>query len=185
MLVKLLRAVARTVLVLVLAGVLFAISPAPTNAQQAEPSQVTTVLLVRHADRGSGDYLTSEGRERAEKLVHVVEKAGIKALFRTKTQRSQETVQPMAEELQPKPKLKTYPYSDIQDLKDQVLTEHAGQVVLVAAHTDTWRPIVKAFGANPDNCKLSGNEYDNLCVISVYASDQANVVNLQYGEPSP
>ncbi len=184
MLAQFFRALARIVLGLALVVVLFAASPAPTSAQQAEASQITTVLLVRHADRGNGDFLTPEGKARAEELVQVVEKADVKAIFMTDTQRSQETGQPLIENLQPQPVATEYNYKEVrseqsaQDLKDKVMRNYAGQVVFAVAHSDTLRTIVQAFGGNPDNCQLSGNEYDNLCVISVYGSDQANVINL-------
>ena len=191
MLTQLFRALARMVLGLALVVVLFAVSPAPTSAQQTETSQITTILLVRHADRGNGDFLTPEGNARAEELVQVLEKANVKAIFMTDTQRSQETGKPLLENLQTQPQETEYKYSTVtseqsaQDLKDKVLLNYAGQMVFAVAHSDTLKPIVQAFGGNSDNCQLISNEYDNLCVISVYGSDQANVINLQYGKPSP
>ena len=195
MLIQWFRSLARTVLLLALSGVPFAVGDAPTNAQQVGESKqgtTTTVLLVRHADRDGEDLLNSQGIERSRELVAVVEKVGVKAIFMTPTQRSQQTVQPLAENLQPKPEINLYPYSkdapkdrESQYLKEQVLGNYAGQVVLVAAHGDTLVPIVEAFGGNPDHCKLTSlGEYDNLCVINVHAPGQANVLNLQYGKPS-
>ncbi len=192
MLAQFFRALARIVLGLALVVFLFAVSPAPSSAQQAETSQVTTVLLVRHADRdNSDDFLNCEGKARAKELVQVVEKANVEAIFMTDAQRSRETAEPLIENLQPQPLETEYKYLRVtseqsaQDLKNKVMRNHAGQVVFAVAHSDTLNPIVQAFGGNPDNCQLRGNEYDNLCVISVYAPDQANVINLQYGNPSP
>ena len=198
MLTQSFRALSRIVLGLYLVVILFAVSPAPTSAQLAETSQITTVLLVRHADRGNGDFLTLEGKVRAKKLVHVLEKADVKAIFVTNRERSLQTAQPLIEKFQPQLEATTYKYGQddlgrpisyeesAQDLKDKVLLNYAGQVVFAVAHLPTIYPIVQAFGGNPDNCQLSdGNEYDNLCVISVYAPDKANVINLQYGKPSP
>lgn len=197
MLAQLFRALARIVLGLALVVVLFTASAAPSNAQPAEPNQITTLLLVRHADAEDG-LLTEDGELRAEQLVQVLEKADVKAIFVTKTDRSRQTSQPMIEKFQPQLKATTYKYGQddlgrpisyeesAQDLKDKVLPNYAGQVVFAVAHLPTIYPIVEAFGGNPGNCNfLSGNEYDNLCVISVYAPNQAKVVNLQYGKPSP
>ncbi len=196
MLAQLFRALARIVLGLALVVVLFTASVAPSNAQPAEPSQITTVLLVRHADRDNGS-LSPEGALRAEQLVQVLEKADVKAIFVTNTTRSRKTIQPLIEKLQPQLEPTQYKYwkddleqpvsprESAQDLKDKILPNYAGKVVFAVAHTDTLGPIVQAFGGNPDNCKLIGDEYDNLCVLSVYAPNRAKVVNLQYGNPSP
>jgi broad specificity phosphatase PhoE len=151
------------------------------NAQPVESNPVTTVMLVRHADRGNGDFLTSEGINRAKDLVQVLEKANITAIFRTNTQRNQQTVNPLAEFLNLIPII----YNDNKELVTQILTQHSGKFVLVAGHSDTIGPIIESFGGNPDNCRLTGNEFDNLCVISINGSNQVNVINLQYGKPSP
>ena len=70
------------------------------NAQPVESNPITTVILVRHADRGDGDFLTPEGINRAKDLVQVLEKANIAAIFRTNTQRNQQTVSPLAVPIQ-------------------------------------------------------------------------------------
>jgi broad specificity phosphatase PhoE len=151
------------------------------NAQPVESNPITTVILVRHADRGDGDFLTSEGIKRAKDLVQVLEKANIRAIFRTNTQRNQQTVSPLAEFLNLTPII----YNDNQELVTQILTQHSGKVVLVAGHSDTIDPIIGAFDGTPDNCRLTGNEFDNLCVISINGSNKVQVINLQYGKPSP
>jgi len=151
------------------------------NAQPVESNPITTIILVRHADRGDGDFLTSEGMNRAKDLVQVLEKANITAIFRTNTQRNQQTVSPLAEFLDITP----FIYADDQQLVSQILTQHSGKVILVAGHSDTIRPIIESFKGNPDNCRLTGNEFDNLCVIIINGSNQTNVINLQYGKPSP
>ncbi|MDJ0716807.1 MAG: histidine phosphatase family protein [Prochloraceae cyanobacterium] len=181
MLAQLSRVLARIILGLALVVVLFAASSAPASAQQAEASQITTVLLVRHADRDNDDdFLNCQGKARAKELVQVVEKANVKAIFMTDTQRSQQTAEPLAQHLN----LAPTSYEGLQELVSQILSQYNGQAVFVVGHSNTLPLIVQAFGGNSDNCQLSGNEYDNLCVISVYGSERANVINLQYGKPS-
>jgi broad specificity phosphatase PhoE len=155
------------------------------NAQPTESNPITTILLVRHADRGPDDSLTPDGVARANELVHVLEKANIKAIFRTNTLRSKQTVQPLADVLSLTPIEYAYPSNNYQDLTNPIFSSYIGQVVFVASHTDTLGAIIKALNGNPDNCRLSGNEFDNLCVISVGKSNQTSVVNLQYGKASP
>jgi hypothetical protein len=158
---------------------------ASAHAQPPESNPITTILLVRHADRGQDDNLTSDGVVRAKELVHVLEKANIKAIFRTNTLRSKQTVQPLAEFLSLTPIEYAYPSNNYQDLTNPIFSSYIGQVVFVAGHTDTLEAITKSLNGNPDNCSLSGNEFDNLCVISTGKPNQTSVVNLQYGKASP
>ncbi|MGK7895389.1 MAG: histidine phosphatase family protein [Xenococcus sp. (in: cyanobacteria)] len=106
---QLFRALARISLGLALVVVLFTASAAPSNAQPAEPNQITTVLFVRHADAEDG-LLTEDGELRAEQLVQVLEKANVKAIFVTNRERSLQTAQPLIEKFQPQLKATTYKY---------------------------------------------------------------------------
>ncbi len=147
---------------------------------------LTTILLIRYADKSfNQDQLSIMGQARAQELVHVAAKSGVKAIFATSTRRSQQTVQPLATYLQLTPV--TYNASDYNNLRTLVF-HHAGETVLIVAHIDTMQPIIETFGGDSHKLQLTGDEDDNLCVITVYGSGadkKASVVNLQYGQPSP
>jgi len=184
---KMLRPLRRLILSGIVLGGLslaanFSLFASPAN------SQITTVLLVRHAERAD-DSLTPEGRVRAQNLYHVVEKARVKAIFASNTQRSRQTVEPAFKILNssdPSIKLIEYEYSNVNQVRDRILAEFSGQVVLVAAHSDTAKTIVTKLGGNAADCSIgASNEYDNLCVVTIYETGKAKVINLQYGEPSP
>lgn len=148
--------------------------------------QMTTVLLVRHAELDSNNtdptvpYLSPAGQVRAEKLVHVARKAGVIAIYTTITH--QRTIWPLANALN----LGYSYYGDnsVELLVSQVLEDHAGEVVLIAGDNNKVSKIIKEFGGSPIP-PIFGNEYDNLFVITVCEPGEAKVVSLQYGEPSP
>lgn len=152
---------------------------------------VTTILLIRHAEKELTPYdpdppLSPAGQARADELVHVVSKAAVKAIFATDTRRSKQTVQPLANYLN----ISVSSYSDanvevLKELKKSILSNHAGKVVLVAGHSNTFAIIITTFGDDGSKCTVNDDEYDNLCVITVYTSGKANVVNLKYGATSP
>jgi 2,3-bisphosphoglycerate-dependent phosphoglycerate mutase len=145
---------------------------------------VTTILLIRHAEKAAtppdDPPLTPAGQVRANELIHVAVKAGVKAIFATGALRSKQTVQPLATHLN----IPITIYSDYAGLKNKVLTNYAGGVVVVAGHADTLQVITTTFGGEANKCTVTGNEFDNLCVINVYGTGKANVINLQYGAPS-
>jgi hypothetical protein len=146
----------------------------------------TTILLTRHAEKfNNQDQLSAAGQARAQELVHVAQKAGVTTIFATSTNRSQQTVQPLADLLHLVPVI--YNANDYNGLRDLVF-QHVGEVVFVAGHSDTMQPIIEAFGGDPQKLQITGDEYDNLCVITVYgigADKKTTLVNLQYGQSSP
>ena len=149
---------------------------------------ITTILLIRHADKEDPSSnpdppLTALGQARATELVHAAGKAGVKAIYATETLRSKQTVQPLAASLSLP--ITTYNGYDYAALKNNVLSNHAGKVIVVAGHAETLSEITKVFGGDVNKCTVNGNEFDNLCVITVYQTGKASVVNLQYGATSP
>jgi len=143
--------------------------------------RVTTVLLVRHAEKAgeTGDPpLTPEGEARARKLADVVRRAGVTAIYTTDTERTRGTVQPLADSL----KLDPIIYSDLTWLVNQILSEHNGDVVLVVGHSPTVPAIARRLGANVPVAYI--DDFDNLFTVT-RKTDEANALNLQYGEPSP
>ena len=145
---------------------------------------VTVVLLVRHAEKASTPLddppLTEAGEQRAQELTHVAEKAGVKAIYATNTMRSQQTAEPLSTHLN----LPITTYAGINDLKNTILTEHTGEVVLVVGHSPTVPEIVNVFGGDSQDCSID-DEFDNLCVLAVYMTGTTKVMNLQYGALSP
>jgi broad specificity phosphatase PhoE len=143
--------------------------------------RVTTVLLVRHAEKASeadDAPLTPEGEARARKLADVVRRAGVTAIYTTDTVRTKGTVQPLADSL----KLDPIIYADLTWLVNQILSENNGDVVLVVGHSPTVPEIARRLGADFPVRYIE--DFDNLLTVT-RKTDEANVVNLQYGEPSP
>jgi phosphohistidine phosphatase SixA len=141
--------------------------------------KVTTILLVRHADRTGDDDLTPAGQQRAQQLAEVTRKAGVTAIYTTDFQRTRKTAQPLADLL----KLQPVVYNSYPSLMNQVLADHAGDVVLIVGHGPSVSVIAKTFGAAIPITDFE--DFDNLLVVTrkVNASI-ANAVNLQYGLPS-
>jgi Histidine phosphatase superfamily (branch 1) len=149
--------------------------------------RLTTVLLVRHAERGN-DHLTSDGIARRDKLAEVAQKAGVTAIYATSARRTQQTVQALAD------MWKTDVITEdnaVNLVTDGILATHLGDVALVASHSgsfggsySTVPNVIAALGAA--QCEGEIYEYDNLYVVSRAAggASQTNVLNLQYDQPT-
>lgn len=144
---------------------------------------ITTVLVVRHAEKqdpnsnAQNEPLSEDGLTRANELKETLLRAGITAVYSTNTKRTRDTVAPLAATFQ----LPTQIYSSASTLAGDVLAQHRGDVVLVAAHSDSVGAVANAFGAQVPTQVIS--DFDNLYVVSA-AGTTVNVVNLQYAADS-
>jgi broad specificity phosphatase PhoE len=145
----------------------------------------TTLLIVRHADRqGSADALSDLGVQRAQELIHVGERAGVVAIYRSNTIRARDTAAPLASALGLTPV--EYVAGETGPLAASILADHRGESVLVVGHSNTVPQIIAAAGG-PAVADIPDTEFDNLFVLTVCRCRRgpATLVNLQYGAPSP
>lgn len=149
--------------------------------------QVTTVLIVRHGEKqdpnsdAQDEPLSAAGQARALALRETLWRAGVTAVYSTDTVRTRGTVAPLASALF----LPTQIYSNVNTLATDVLAQHRGDVVLVAAHSNTLATVANAFGAALPTASIA--DFDNLYVVSVAGSTDAstvNAMNLQYAANS-
>lgn len=147
------------------------------------PPQVTTVLIVRHGEKQNPNSdeptepLSTAGLARAQALREALLRSGLTAVYATNTTRTRDTVAPLAAAF----RLPTQSYSAPAALASEVLTQHAGDVVLVAAHSNTMATVANAFGAALSTASIA--DFDNLYVVSV-AGDSTSAMNLQYAADS-
>lgn len=165
--------------------------PAPTKTPE-DPFKVTTVFLVRHAEKGTtppnDPPLTSNGKARAGRLASILNKAGIRAIFTSQLQRTKETARPLAQAIgvvpvvvpvqsEPSDPTKVTEQS-IKDLIEQI-HQHSGEAVLIVGHTNTIPAVIAMLRADPIP-NIPETEFDNLFVVTVYEKDKAKVVRLKY-----
>ena len=145
-----------------------------------------TVLLLRHADRqGSDDSLTAAGQKRAEELARISANPGLTDLYATRTQRSCETVWPLAQRLGLPVHYYDYgPVGAVAALVKQLRALPPGRTGLVVAHSDTVQSIATGLGGAPDSCMV-GNDFDHLCVLTLPQPGATRVVHLHYATGGP
>lgn len=144
----------------------------------------TTVLLVRHGDRlGSQDALSPAGLTRAQELVHVMERSGIRAIYHSEAMRTQQTAAPLAAALGITPLV--IPAADVVALADHIRANHSGEKVLVVGHSDSVPRIVAELAGRV--VTIPGDEFDNLYVLTLCRCNRrgTTLTNLQYGAISP
>ncbi|HEV2912169.1 MAG TPA: phosphoglycerate mutase family protein [Pyrinomonadaceae bacterium] len=147
-------------------------------------SPVTTVVLVRHAEKSQtppdDPPLSPQGEARAQALVRILEGANVRAVYATEFRRTQQTVKPLADHL-------GLPVTQISGkdedaLVTHLLSYHRGEAVVVAGHSNTVPSIIQKL--NGDQIpQIADTEYDKLFVVTVYRFGKAKVVQLRYGNP--
>jgi broad specificity phosphatase PhoE len=123
---------------------------------------------------------------RAQALVHACGSDGIAAIYASEYCRTQQTVEPLANQLGLPVKVVNQYVDDgsinINNLLDSIWTNNRGQVVLIAGHTSTIPQIINGLsGITID--PIGESEYDNLFVVTIPRwCGQTKVVRLKYGE---
>lgn len=153
-------------------------------AATRESSDETTVILVRHAEKAAAPAddppLSESGRKRAAALRHALEKAGVSEIYATQYQRTQQTVEPLAQAL--KIPVTQIDAASTEKLVAQIREKHRGKTVVVAGHSNTIPDIMKALGA-AQSPAIAETDFDNFFVLSVAESNPTTLLHLRYGAP--
>ncbi|MBK7865463.1 MAG: histidine phosphatase family protein [Archangiaceae bacterium] len=153
-------------------------------AHAADAGLVTTVIVVRHAEKAAEPKLdpplTPAGEARAAALVKAVGPR-LDAVLSTDFARTRNTGAPAAAKF----KLSVQTVGGgAPEFAKEVLEKHRGQTVLIVGHSNTVPAIVTALGAAKpkDICET---EFDDLFVVTVPASGTATVEQKKYGAKTP
>ncbi len=171
------------ILVIAVIWLLFNCFMSPVQTTTA-PVQVTTVYIVRHAekvDNSADPQLSAAGQERAKELAHVLGDEGIDAVFVTDFIRTRHTGAPVEKAAGVTARL--YPANKTQKLIDMILADHVGKRILVVGHSNTVDDIAAGLGATGLS-DLADDQYDRLFVVHRFA-DTAHLDRLRYGRKHP
>lgn len=169
----------------VLAGMLLLIAPVALSAQ----AQPATVILVRHAEKAAEPKddppLSAQGRQRVAALLEVLRSSDVSVIYSTPRLRNLETARPIADSLHativqvPIESGKADAYA--ADLVQRVRRDGGGRVSLVVGHSNTFGPVIKAFGG-PEIGEIVDDRYDDLFVLTVQDGKPLKLVRAKFGE---
>lgn len=154
---------------------------------QRPASELTTLILVRHAEKASDGTddppLNEQGQARAERLKATLAAAGVDAIYSTPYQRNTSTVAPLADALG----LAITEYDAKQPAAQfvaQLQAEHRGQRVLVCGHSNTIPAMLNALTGTEDYPDLAEGEYENLFVLTLSEEGRVVVLPLRFASVS-
>jgi broad specificity phosphatase PhoE len=165
-----------------LVGALASALAAPLGAAAPTTAAATTVVLVRHAEKASGDDppLSAAGRDRAETLRRTLGDAGIDAVFATPPRRTRETAEPLARALGLE--IRVVPVGDDYAAEQAKLLRALppGGVAVVVSHSNTVPAILGALGVPPPP-QIPDDVYDDLFVVTLPVAGPPTMLHLRYG----
>ena len=152
-----------------------------TAAFVQSESNITTVILVRHAEKSTtpkdDPLLTDAGKKRADHLAEMLNNAGVQAIYTSQFERTKLTAEPIAKKLSIDPMIIDAAKSD--EFASVIRTKNAGQIVLVVGHSNTLPEIIHALNG-PEIPELDDNEYDSFFVLSVPESGESKLLKLKF-----
>lgn len=149
----------------------------PRNWEDGDP---TTIILVRHAEAGSGNDpdLTVEGRARAQRLAVMLQRVDLDAIYINDTRRARQTAEPTAENK--RVRTQRYESDELDNLLRDIQRSNRGETVLVVGQSDTtpalFGRLVRGVSAEP----IPGSEYDNMYIVSNAGTERARLLILKY-----
>jgi broad specificity phosphatase PhoE len=141
-------------------------------------SPVTTIVLVRHAERLNDSDTTSiseVGIQRAHRLAHSLGVAGVKRIYVSQKKRTRQTAEPTAAALNIDPI--EIPANEIRRYVDSVKA-HRGETILIIGHSDTVPQIVGKLGIK-DPPAIPSSEFGNLFVVTMFRF-RSTLTHLKY-----
>ena len=173
---------------LALAPLLIATGCAPSGDGQDGADAVTTVYLVRHAEKTAkniGDAtdpaLTPDGQARADALATRLAGAGLTHIHSSDTRRTRDTAAPIAAATG-----LTVGLYDPRDLPGMAETLRATPGThLVVGHSNTTPQLVEALGGEPGAPIVEATEYDRLYTVRLMADGTVDSMLDRFGATSP
>lgn len=166
---------------------------AESSRLSEEEFKVTTVFLIRHADKADAPKedppLDEKGKLRAEMLARMLAGSGVKAIYTSQYLRTKQTGEPLAKQLgltiTPIPLQMSQ--SNPREVSEQSIAEitskiyeRAGDAVLIIGHSNTIPEVIRKLGGDVVP-KIDEKKFDDLFIVTVYSKGKAKVVQMKYG----
>ncbi len=166
-------------LMVVLSGALLSACVTETKTEMADDAPVTTVYLVRHAEKEAGKdpALTPAGTARAERLAALLKNENVVKVYSTNTRRTRETAEPVAKAFD----LEIELYEPMH--RYRMADRFKGQpgVIVVVGHSNTI-PAMAAAVADKDETypDFDESDYESLYWADISAEGEVVVVKSDY-----
>lgn len=157
-----------------------------SNAFGYEIPKITTVYIVRHAEKDVSDPknqdpdLNESGKLRAGDLKSRLKNHKIDAVFSTKFKRNKQTAEGVAEVNGLS--IREYDAHKYNELSELVKTEFKNKKVLIIGHSNSVLEIIESFGAVRPIATLTDSDYDFLFELKIDQMGKVALSTSRYGQ---
>lgn len=148
----------------------------------AQDTQITTFILVRHAEKvadGSKDpELSEQGQARAQRLASMLKRQPIAAIYSTNFKRTMNTVKPLAEKLGQN----ILPYEAFKDEEIvKMVNQHIGKTIVVVGHSNNIPWIANTLLGTKEFGDYDEGYYENVLIVNVIEKGvKGSTIQLSY-----
>ncbi|MFM7855055.1 MAG: SixA phosphatase family protein [Flammeovirgaceae bacterium] len=143
--------------------------------------KLTTVILVRHAEKendgSKNPELSEAGKKRALVLANMFSKAKIDAIYSTNFKRTEATVAPLASQ-------HSLPITHYDGAKpaevDEMISKWKGGTILICGHSNTTPAIINRLIGKEEYKTFDDGDYSNLIILTFASVGDAKITWLRY-----
>ncbi len=146
---------------------------------RSKSETITTIILIRHAERDNFFILTAQGHKRAKALVDAVKDMGITAIYSPNLERDLDTVKPLANHLGIDITLTPrFNKSIVDKIVPEILANHMGEVVLLVGNgSGNLRALHHRLGGTGDG----PYQYGDLFIYRIPDHGPVKITKSRYG----
>lgn len=149
---------------------------------QSSGSDVTTIILVRHAEKvddSSDPDLSEAGYNRAEKLAEMFDRVQFNAIYSTNFNRTRETVKPIAESNGLS--IQSYEPQNPPSQVEKWMEAHKDETILVSGHSNSTPAFANAI-LQQDHFEgnFEESDYGNILIITITGEEERKLLHLRY-----
>lgn len=163
-------------------SVILLLSVLPIQGNAQETGEITTFILVRHAekvDASSDPDLSEEGYKRAALFERMLEKITFDAVYSTPFIRTRETARPISDRHQLT--IQEYDHRNPEKVVAEWKEKHRGEVVLVAGHSNSTPVFANALlGREHFKEKFDESDYGNILIVTITDSGESNLLHMRF-----
>lgn len=134
-----------------------------------------TIILLRHAEKDLSDggenpdpVLSTEGDQRAQRLVQTIQKYKPDAIYSTNFKRTRSTVRPLAQKIRHPYwlQMQLYDHRKLDEFANRLLNSNA-RTIVVAGHNTTTPALANLLIKENKYRALNESEYDKIWIIEI------------------
>lgn len=153
-----------------------------TAFAQNAPGDITTFILVRHAEKADDSYnpdLSSDGYERAALLATMLGNIQFDAVYSTPLIRTTETARAVAEKNNIE--IKEYDHRNPDELTSGWIEKHRGEYVLIAGHSNSTPTFANALlGRKHFKEKFDESDYGNILIVTIPSHGERHILHMRF-----